>query len=114
MKIEKTIQALILASTIAILFDIVRPDVSGATNFLYLIWNLFLAWIPFVISSFFVKKTVYEKYGLFDTAFKIAADYELMLRFLYKYNISSFFLNDIIIKMRYGGRSNKSIRNITN
>ena len=31
--------------------------------------------------TFFVKKEIYEKYGVFDLSFKIAADYELMLRF---------------------------------
>jgi len=68
-------------------------------------------WMP-PHTSFFVKKIVYEKHGLFNTSFKIAADYELMLRFLYKYRISSFFLDDAIVKMRYGGVSNRNISNI--
>ncbi len=34
--------------------------------------------------SFFVRKSIYDKYGIFNTDFKIAADYELMLRFMHK------------------------------
>ena len=36
--------------------------------------------------TFFVKKEIYEKYGYFNTGFRISADYELMLRFLVKHN----------------------------
>jgi len=62
--------------------------------------------------TFFVKKEIYDKYGLFNLDFKIAADYELMLRFLEKYKISSSYIPEIFVKMRVGGESNKSIRNI--
>jgi len=44
-------------------------------------------WMP-PHPTFFVKKHIYEKYGLFNTDFKIAADYELMLRFLYRHKIN--------------------------
>ena len=62
--------------------------------------------------TFFVKKEVYDKYGLFNLDFKIAADYELMLRFLEKYKISSSYIPEIFVKMRLGGESNQSIKNI--
>ncbi len=62
--------------------------------------------------TFFVKKEVYNKYGIFDTNFKIAADYEIMLRLLEKYSISSYYIPEVLVKMRIGGKSNKSLKNI--
>ncbi len=62
--------------------------------------------------AFFVKKQIYDKYGTFDLKYSIAADFELMLRFLEKYNVSSFYLEEFILKMRLGGESNRSFSNI--
>ena len=62
--------------------------------------------------STYIKKSVYEKYGVFDTRFKIAADYELMLRFIVKNRIMPAYLPVVIAKMRSGGVSNGSIINI--
>jgi glycosyltransferase len=62
--------------------------------------------------TFFVKKEIYDKYGIFNLDFKIAADYELMLRFLEKCKISSSYIPEIFVKMRVGGESNQSIKNI--
>lgn len=62
--------------------------------------------------TFFVRSEIYEKYGNFDTSFKVSADFELMLRFLEKYKISTYFLNETIIKMRYGGESTRSVKKI--
>lgn len=62
--------------------------------------------------AFFVKKEVYGKYGLFDLNFKIAADIEIMLRFLEKFKISSAYIPEILVKMRTGGTSAKNIKNI--
>lgn len=56
MKIEKITKSLIILSFIAIIFSLARLDLFGMANPLYLIWNLFLAWIPYIISSFFIKK----------------------------------------------------------
>ncbi|MCL5023038.1 MAG: glycosyltransferase [Nitrospirae bacterium] len=68
-------------------------------------------WMP-PHPTFFVKKEVYEKYGCFNTDFKIAADYELMLRFLEKYRISTLYIPEVLIKMRIGGTSNRSVGNL--
>lgn len=62
--------------------------------------------------TFFVKKWVYEKFGRFNTDFKIAADYELMLRFLVKQGIGAYYMPEVIVKMRMGGLSNGSFRNL--
>ena len=64
--------------------------------------------------TLFIKKEIYDRYGLFDLNFKIAADFEIMLRFLEKNQITTFYLPEHILKMRLGGESNKSIKNIIN
>jgi glycosyltransferase len=68
-------------------------------------------WMP-PHPAFFVKKKVYEKYGLFDTSFRISMDYESVLRLLYKYKISVFYLPQVIVMMRLGGVSNRGPANI--
>lgn len=56
MESKKTTEPLIFLSIIAIIFNLARLDVWGTTNLLYLIWNLFLAWVPYLISLFLIKK----------------------------------------------------------
>jgi glycosyltransferase len=68
-------------------------------------------WMP-PHPTFFVKREIYEKYGSFKTDFRIAADYELMLRFLEKHRISTYYIPEVLIKMRVGGASNKSLKNM--
>jgi glycosyltransferase involved in cell wall biosynthesis len=55
--------------------------------------------------TFFVKREVYEKYGVFRTDLKIAADFDLMIRFLFCHEINSYYMKDVLIKMRTGGVS---------
>ncbi len=68
-------------------------------------------WMP-PHPTFFVKRDIYQQRGQFDTSFKIAADYDLMLRFLGKYKISTDYIPNVLIKMRVGGESNKSLKNV--
>jgi len=68
-------------------------------------------WMP-PHPSFFVKRHIYEKYGYFNTNLPISADYEIMLRFLYKYRISSCYLPEVLVGMRAGGLSNRNLKNI--
>lgn len=62
--------------------------------------------------SFFVRNSVYKKWGYFDLKFGLAADFELMLRFLEKNKIKSTYLPFPMVRMRLGGATNKSIANI--
>jgi glycosyltransferase involved in cell wall biosynthesis len=62
--------------------------------------------------TLFLKRSVYEKYGLFNLDFKLAADFEFMCRIFEKYTISSAYLNRPLIKMRLGGATSKNLRNI--
>ncbi len=71
--------------------------------------NFFTGWSP-PHPTFFVRNTLYKQYGLYNTRFKIAADYELMLRFLLKNSLNPFYLDMLIVKMRIGGISSRSIR----
>jgi glycosyltransferase len=56
--------------------------------------------------TFFVRRAVYEKYGLFKPELAISADYELMLRFLERYRVPSVYIPATLAKMREGGNSN--------
>ncbi len=85
---------------------IVRKWRSGA----YLRKNFLKGWMP-PHPTFFVKKSCYENFGTFDTQFKSAADYELMLRFLFKESCSAQHLPKVMIHMRAGGVSNVSLKN---
>jgi glycosyltransferase involved in cell wall biosynthesis len=91
-----------------------KDDVNDVTR----VWNAGLikrqrflfGWMP-PHPTFFVKKEVYQKFGDFDINFRHSADYELMLRFLYRHGISAHYLQGISVKMRTGGSSNASFKN---
>ena len=61
--------------------------------------------------TFFVKREVYEKYGLYRLDLNSAADYEMTLRLLYHNNLKVVYLNKILVKMRIGGKSNRTLFN---
>ena len=61
--------------------------------------------------TFFVKKVMYDRYGLYNTDLKSAADYEMILKLLYKENISVQYIPMILVKMRMGGASNSTFLN---
>jgi len=73
--------------------------------------NLKSGWMP-PHPTFFIKRKLLNKIGLFDTRYKIAADYDFMLRALTKKNIKVVYLPEVVIKMRIGGMSNRSLKNI--
>jgi glycosyltransferase len=77
----------------------------------YTIRKLKMGWMP-PHPTFYVKRWVYEKYGGFNIDMGIAADYDTMLRFLGKYRISTQYLPEVMVKMRVGGASNRSLKNI--
>jgi glycosyltransferase len=67
-------------------------------------------WVP-PHPTLFIKKDVYTEYGYFNTKFKLASDYDLMLRFLERYRISSVYIPEVLVKMRTGGMNNKNLKN---
>ena len=62
--------------------------------------------------TFYVKREIYSKYGLFDLDFKFAADFELMLRLVEKEHIRLFYLPEPLVRMRLGGTTSKNLTNI--
>ncbi len=58
--------------------------------------------------SFYVKRACYEKFGNYRTDFICSADYELMLRMLYKNNVSAYYIPKVLMTMRNGGTSTAS------
>ncbi|MFH4484131.1 glycosyltransferase family 2 protein [Vibrio diabolicus] len=68
-------------------------------------------WMP-PHPTFYMKRELYQQYGLFDLSFKIAADYDSLLRYLWVNNVSMAYLPTVLIKMRVGGASNRSLSNI--
>jgi len=67
-------------------------------------------WMP-PHPTFFVKRSCYERHGLYSLELKSAADYELMLRFIHKHTIRLAYLPRVITKMRTGGQSNVTLKN---
>jgi glycosyltransferase len=61
--------------------------------------------------TFFVRRSIYDQFGLFNLDMGTAADYEIMLRLLLKHKIPSVHIPDVMVNMRVGGMSNKSISN---
>jgi glycosyltransferase involved in cell wall biosynthesis len=70
-------------------------------------------WMP-PHPTFFVKRRIYSQLGQFNLAFKTAADYELMLRFIHKNNIALAYLPEFTVKMRVGGKSNITLQSRLN
>lgn len=68
-------------------------------------------WMP-AHPTFFLKKGVYEKHGLFDLSYKISADYDFMLRVLKDKTLKFSYLPRVITNMQVGGESNKNLKNI--
>lgn len=68
-------------------------------------------WMP-AHPTLFLKKTVYKKHGIFNLSYKISADYDFMLRILKDDSVKFAYLPKVITKMRIGGASNRSIKNI--
>lgn len=68
-------------------------------------------WMP-AHPTLFLKKSVFEKHGLFDLNYSISADYDFMLRVLSDMSLKFGYFPKVITIMRVGGVSNRSIKNI--
>ena len=62
--------------------------------------------------SFFAKKKLFNSFGLYNSKIGNSADVELMHRFMQIFKINFYYLNETLVKMRYGGKSNKNIMSI--
>ena len=68
-------------------------------------------WMP-PHPTFYVKREIYQKYGGFETSFKIAADYDSILRFLGLHHITTTYVPEVLVQMRLGGVSNRDLKSI--
>lgn len=72
--------------------------------------NMFAyGWMP-PHPTFFARKECYKKYGFFKTDYEIAADFEMLARLLVKQGVNYHYLPEVIVKMRTGGISTRSLR----
>lgn len=79
---------------------IVRRWISGN----YSLWKVRHGWLP-LHPTCFIRKKLYDELGLYDEQFKIAADTDLLLRFLIRDDINITYLNVFLTKMQMGGLS---------
>ncbi len=68
-------------------------------------------WMP-PHPTLFLRRKVIERWGGFDTRFRIAADYDAILRYFGQGNICPVYLPRVLVKMRLGGESNRSLGKI--
>ena len=68
-------------------------------------------WMP-PHPTLYLRRELYERFGGFDISYQIAADYDFMLRVLTRLDGQIVYLPRVLVKMRIGGESNRSLRNI--
>lgn len=60
--------------------------------------------------SFYVRSQYYKEFGLYKTDYKIAADYELLIRYLKAHQLKTRYLNFCVVTMRTGGDSTRNLK----
>lgn len=88
--------------------DLSRP-VRYYTSSRFRRWQMRFGFIP-AHPSFYCRREVYQKYGLFDTSYRIAADFELLLRFIFIHRIKTTYLPLDFVTMRIGGVSTSGLK----
>ncbi|MBK6832614.1 MAG: glycosyltransferase [Flavobacteriales bacterium] len=73
--------------------------------------NFRRGWMPPHVGTF-IKKSVYDQHGHFNTDLRIGADYEILLRFMYKHMIKTLHIREVLVRFRLGGMSNGNVRRI--
>ncbi|MDY4384038.1 glycosyltransferase family 2 protein [Pectobacterium brasiliense] len=86
---------------------IVRKWVSGGFD----INKMKLGWMP-PHPTFYMKRSCYQRFGSFDLSYRISADYDSLLRYLWIHKITVKYIPKVIINMRVGGMSNRSLSNM--
>lgn len=68
-------------------------------------------WMP-AHPTFFVRRRIYEEFGGFDTRYRFQSDFELTMRLMAVHGIRTRYLPQILVHMRVGGTTNRSLGNI--
>lgn len=72
-------------------------------------WQMCMGFMP-AHPSFYCKREVYDNFGHFDLDYKIASDFELVLRFIYLHNINTKYIRKNFVTMRIGGASTSGLQ----
>ena len=86
---------------------VVRHWRAGAFRPRRLRWG----WMP-PHPTLYLRRSLYDRFGVFDTRYRIAADYDLMLRMLSRLPGRVLYLPEVLVRMRLGGVSNRSLGKI--
>lgn len=70
--------------------------------------NIRFGWMP-GHPTLYLRKSVYDKYGLYKTDYRISADYEFMIRILKDDKVKLSYLPEVLIYMSHGGTSTNSL-----
>ncbi len=65
-------------------------------------------WMP-PHPTLYLRRSVFERLGDYDTSYQIAADYDAMLRWLWTGRVKLTYIPEVLVKMRVGGESNRSL-----
>lgn len=65
-------------------------------------------WMP-AHPTFYFRRSLLDKYGYYETHYFTASDYEFMARYLFYFRVNACYIPRLIVKMRTGGMSNKTI-----
>ena len=68
-------------------------------------WMFKIGWLP-PHPTCFIKKSLYDEFGLYSLDYKIAGDFDFLVRIFYARDVSWAYLNRVTVKMRHGGVSN--------
>lgn len=72
-------------------------------------WMFRIGWMP-PHPTCFIKKILFNEFGLYSLDYKVAGDFDFLVRVFYKREINWSYLNQITVKMRYGGVSNTGFK----
>jgi len=71
-------------------------------------WKMKIGLMP-AHPTFYCRKAIYEKYGYFSSKYKVAADFESLLRYIYINRIKCAYNPNLVVKMRTGGASSSGL-----
>ena len=86
---------------------IIRHWIAGEFSQAKMTWG----WMP-PHPTVFIRRSIIDTYGAYDTSYRISGDYDSLLRYFWRGKPKAIYLKRVLVKMRVGGESNRSIRHI--
>lgn len=116
--LEKVAAAFDIAGTLAVYGDLDYVSTGDGTRVVrhwrtgrYSRNKLRRGWMP-PHPALFLRREVFERHGAYDTNYRIAADYEAILRWFGREDLRPVYIPEVLVKMRLGGASNRSLMRI--